>query len=176
MNLSTGRTRLVVSISDGSGFTSALYLRDRFAPSALADIPPLDPPVPAPHIEGAGAPAHWDQWWETISSAQSGAVVAPPSGSPLAELFERYGDDMFRWIGSHEADDAIGSYRPEWLPPLLGSGFASGMHSTEVIPVRGTWWRPLSPRRLVVSTAAFADSELMDRLLREQVSALLSAE
>ncbi|WP_421742052.1 hypothetical protein [Cellulomonas sp.] len=174
MQHSTGRMRLAVSATDGSGFAGALYLRDRFAPTALPGIPALDPPVPPAREVETGTEADWDAWWALISVAEIGRVVPPPEGSVLAGLYEAHEDDLIRWVAGHESDEVIGSYLPQWLPPVLEAGSGQGAHSTEVIPVLGTWWTSLTPRRLLVSTTAFADTKLMDRLWRERIDALLT--
>ncbi|MGW6130368.1 hypothetical protein ACWFNE_10115 [Cellulomonas sp. NPDC055163] len=173
MRTSSTSSNLVVSTISGSGFTAALYVRDRFGLPFAPDVPPLAPAPPreASPLAGRVTAAAWDAWWWALAGADAGALVAPDDET-LATLLAQVEPEAPTW-GDADVDEAQTTYRPQWLPALLGTNSGSGRHDTEVVPVAGAWVLPLSDRRLLVSVKAYSDPDLMDALWRARIAALL---
>ncbi|QGQ20526.1 hypothetical protein GC089_16700 [Cellulomonas sp. JZ18] len=167
-----GTSSLVVSSTNASGLTTVLYLRDRVDPSALGEFPPLTPAVrPLPRVDvPAGA---WQEWVADVERAPTAGLLVAPRTPVLAELLERHRCAAADWRDEHDDDGVIARYRPSWLSPLLAARGGHGAFACEVLPVRGVWWRDVSPRRVLVSQAAYDDHALMDRLWRERIVRLL---
>ena len=168
---------LTVELTDGVGFTAALYVRDRFGLQVGTDIPPLTPTVHVRISHATVTQAGWDDWWSAIVGSPAAQYVPPPSGTTLAALYDEVMDDehheLDRWVQAQhwESSRVIRAYRPQWLSSWIGASPARGQHVTEVVPVTGPWWLSLTPRRLLVSVDLMRDHDAMDALWREQLGA-----
>lgn len=169
------RRGLVVSTITGSGFTAALYVRDRLGLTVADAIPPLTPAVervPAPADALASAEA-WREWWKALERADAGTFISPVD-VVLAAVMEQVRVDAQDWGGA-ETDAAIAAYQPEWLAVVLAAGDGVGRHDTEVIPVTGPWALSISDRRLLVSTETYQDHAAMDALWQARIKPLVGA-
>ncbi|QCB94755.1 hypothetical protein [Cellulomonas shaoxiangyii] len=164
---------LSVSCTNSSRYTPVLYLRDLLDPSALDAFPPLTPAVAPLPVDQVPAGA-WEQWVADIEGNLRAPEMVEPRSPRLAEAVAQHRLEAEDWANEHIDDSVVRRYQPEWMSAFLAStGGASGTFTCEVLPVRGVWWRDLSPRRMLVSQIAFADHDLVDRLFKERIAALL---
>lgn len=163
---------LTVHVTNNSGLTAVLYLRDRIDPSALAAFPHLTPAV-ATLTPVALPGATWEEWVADIANAPPGAGMVEPGRPELARAYAEHRREIGDWNTRHADDTALASYQPMWIPATLAAGNGEGQLDCEVLPVAGVWWTDVSPRRLLVSQNAYGDHALMDRLLKERLLPLL---
>jgi hypothetical protein len=176
-----GVGRWALEVTNGVGFTFALFVRDRFELSVAEDIPTLAPPVGralAADLVGKPAAGAWDLWWDRVARARPGTPVRPDHNEALATLWDQVEDEA-RWWETEQMDLSSPPYRPEWTSSWMEDHLpANGKfvsHSTEVLGVEGQWHQALAPTRLLVSLTTFRDHAEMDDLLRSALGALLTA-
>ena len=168
-----------IGATNGIGFTVALFVRDRFGLQSGAAVPRLAPrvePIPIPgNVETIDATA-WDRWWTELTHMPAGRTSRPTTSPGLAVLFDEILDQARIW--ESDVVPAV-PYMPAWGPEMLWrnrdrlAGRGPVKHDTEFVPVEGRWHRILSPNRLLVSVETWLDHDLMDLLLRPQMTALI---
>lgn len=173
MHDASGPARWTLGIGNGSGFTYACFVRDRFAIPAAPDLPALEPAVgSAPGRADGALEQAWEAWWERLRSAEPGAVVPPDHDPRLLALWTEVEHEARQWEDDHVPLDP--PYRPAWTSAWMDEHLPAGAsleHSTDVLGVGGRWHRTTAPSRLLVSVATYRDHAEMDRVLRAALTA-----
>ncbi|MGW6003588.1 hypothetical protein ACWFNS_00420 [Oerskovia enterophila] len=168
-----------ISMTLGTGFTVALFVRDRLALPVASDVPALAPRVEAlavPDDEAAALAAEWRAWWERLAEAPTGRVVGPAS-ERLATVFDAVVDEARAWEAGNvrpnlflSEDDLPDGY----VPSPIGDPDVPVVYDVELVPVGDGWHRDLGPHRLLVSIGTWEDPAAMDALLRPRIERLQS--
>ncbi|MET4223949.1 hypothetical protein [Oerskovia enterophila] len=174
-----------ISTTRGTGFTVALFVRDRLALPVAADIPALTPRIAVEALpgdedlpeEGAAALADgWRAWWQRLAEAPPGRVVGPAPGR-LATVFDAVVDEARAWEAGNVRPNLFlseGDLPPCYVPSQIGDPDVPVVYDVEVVPVGGAWHQDLGPHRLLVSTRTWEDPAAMEAILRSRIERLQS--
>ncbi|MHA7135430.1 hypothetical protein [Oerskovia turbata] len=169
-----------VSLTAGTGWTVALYVRDRLALPVEDHVPPLTPPVeprPLPREETGALAAEWAEWWHALAGARTWAPVRP-STEALAAAFDELVDDALAWeeaaprpnLDPSEEDLPVDPSSPATRLP--GDPGIPVRLDIECLPVTGRWHRDAGPRHLLVSVETSDDLWEMRALLESRIARL----
>lgn len=168
-----------INVGRGTGFTVALYVRDRLALPVADDVPTLAPRIAVealPGDEAAALAAEWQEWWKWLTEVPTGRVVRP-APERLATVFDTVVDEARAWEEEtvrpnfffSEADLPAG-----YVLEPVGDPDIPVVYDVELVPVDGAWHRDLGPHRLLVSVRTWEDPAAMDALLRPRIERLQS--
>ncbi|MDF2848083.1 MAG: Fe(2+)-trafficking protein [Oerskovia sp.] len=168
-----------INVGRGTGFTVALYVRDRLALPVADDVPALVPRITVEALPGDEAAAladGWREWWDRLTEVPTGRDVRPAS-ERLATVFDALADEARAWSEQtvrpnfffSEADLPDG-----YVPEPIGDPDVPVVYDIELVPVGGAWHRDLGPHRLLVSVQTWEDPAVMDALLRPRIERLQS--
>ncbi|WP_336706665.1 hypothetical protein [Oerskovia sp. USHLN155] len=168
-----------INVGRGTGFTVALFLRDRLALPVAYDVPALVPRITVEALSGDEAAAladGWREWWDRLIEVPTGRDVRPAS-ERLATVFDTVVDEARAWAEQmvrpnfffSEADLPDG-----YVPEPIGDPDVPVVYDIELVPVGGAWHRDLGPHRLLVSVQTWEDPAVMDALLRPRIERLQS--
>jgi hypothetical protein len=169
-----------VSLTAGTGWTVALYVRDRLALPVEEHVPTLTPAVearPLPREETAALAAEWAGWWHELAGARTWGPVRP-STEALAAVFDELVDDALAWeetaprpdLHPSEEDLPVDLSSPAARPP--GDPRIPVRLDIEYLPVTGRWHRDAGPRHLLVSIETSDDLREMWSLLKSRIARL----
>lgn len=168
-----------INVGRGTGFTLALFVRDRLALPVADDVPALVPRIEVealPGDETAALAAEWREWWDRLTEVPTGRVVRP-AAETLATVFDAVVDEARTWEEEtvrpnfffSEADLPDG-----YVPEPIGDPDVPVVYDVELVPVGGAWHRDLGPHRLLVSVETWEDPAATDALLRPRIERLQS--
>ena len=166
-----------ISVTPGTGFTVALFVRDRLALPVASDVPALAPGVEAravPDDEAAALAAEWRAWWERLAEAPTGRVVRPAS-ERLATVFDAVVDEARAWEAGNVRPNLFLSeddLAPGFVPSPVGDPGVPVVYDVELVPLDGAWHRDIGPHRLLVSTRTWEDPAAMEAILRSRIERL----
>ena len=168
-----------ITVGRGTGFTVALFVRDRLALPVADDVPALAPRIavdPLPGDEAAALADAWRAWWSRLAQVPASRDVRPAS-APLAALLDALVDEARTWEAEtlrpnffFSDDDLPDGYVPE----PIGVPDVPVTFDVEIVPVDGSWHRDLCPHRMLVSVRTWEDPAAMDALLRPRIERLQS--
>jgi hypothetical protein len=167
-----GMTR---QITNGVGYTTALFVRDRFGLPSSRGIPPLSPTVQHATVPVSSASPDeqsWDKWWDRLNESAPATLLRPDHDRALAALWDEVVEEARWWESAHVL---LEPYTPEWMWSWTAehSGLGEGvLHTTEVVGIEQLWSEVISFDRLLVSISTFRDDAEMETVYR---SALLGA-
>lgn len=165
-----------LEMTNGVGFTLALYVRDSFALPVAQDVPMLYPTVmprrsPAPRGD---VQTGWSRWWSRLSEAPPGMPLRPDHDERLAALWDQVEREGRQWESDHVRLQPM--YLPSWPSQWLQDHVSPGaelQHATQVLGARGDWHLIFPSGRLLVSLDVYRDSARMDEVLRSALGQAL---
>lgn len=168
-----------INVGRGTGFTVALFVRDRLALPVADDVPALVPRLAVEALPGDEAAAladGWRAWWDRLTEVPTGRDVRPAS-ERLATVVDALVDEARSWAEQMVRPNYFFSevdLPPGYVPEPIGDPDVPVVYDVELVPVGGAWHRDLGPHRMLVSVETWEDPAAMDALLRPRIERLQS--